>query len=316
MSDEKIIAVVGATGMQGGGLARTILNSAGGGFKLRALTRKPDSDAARALQAAGAEVVSADLDDEDSLYAAFTGAHGAYCVTNFWEHFSPAKEYEQAGRMASAAARAGLRHVVWSTLEDTRRFIPLEDDRMPTLQDRYKVPHYDAKGEANELFAKAGVPTTFLQPAFYWDNMIHFGMGPKRDDKGQLVLTFPLDGAKLPGVAGGDIGGCAYGVFSRGTETVGKTFRIAGELLSGGEMAEHLSKALGEPVRYQSVSADAYRGFGFPGAEDLGNMFQAIVEFPEPFGTAAEVEASRGLNPGLQTFDGWLAQNGAQIPLD
>lgn len=316
MSDDKIIAVVGATGMQGGGLARAILGGAGSGFKLRALTRNPGADAAQALQAAGAEVVTADLDDEASLLAAFTGAYGAFCVTNFWEHFSPAKEYEQAGRMARAAAQAGLSHVIWSTLEDTRRFIPLDDDRMPTLQDRYKVPHYDAKGEANELFAKEGVPTTFLQPAFYWDNMINFGMGPKRDTEGQLVLTFPLGDAKLPGIAGGDVGGCAYGIFSRGADTVGKTFRVAGALLSGAEMADHLSQAVAEPVRYQSVSADAYRGFGFPGAEDLGNMFQAIVEFPAPFGSEEEVAASRSLNPGLLTFDGWLAQNATKIPLD
>src|SRR5690349_13533234 len=150
----KIIAVTGATGAQGGGLVRAILADPSGGFKVRAITRKADSDKAKALAAAGAEVVAADLDDPASLERAFAGAHGAYCLTNFWEHFSPEKELAQAGNMAQAAKKCGVRHVVWSTLEDSRRFIPLSDDRMPTLQGKYKVPHFDAKGEADELFRK------------------------------------------------------------------------------------------------------------------------------------------------------------------
>lgn len=316
MAAKKIIAVVGATGTQGGGLVRAILARPDGEFTARAITRNPDSDAARALAAQGVEVVQADLDDEASLVTAFTGAAGAFCVTNFWEHFSPAKEYDQAGRMARAAATANVAHVVWSTLEDTRRFIPLDDDRMPTLQEHYKVPHYDAKGEANQLFSAAGVATTFLQASFYWDNMIHFGMGPKRGEDGALVLTFPLGQAKLPGIAGGDIGGCAHGVFTAGTQLVGRTVRIAGGILSGDEMAAGLTRALGEPVRYQSVSAEAYRGFGFPGAEDLGNMFQAIAEFPEPFGSPEELAATRALDPDVQTFDQWLADNAGRIALD
>lgn len=316
MAAKKIIAVVGATGTQGGGLVRAILAHPDGEFTARAITRNPDSDAAHALAARGVEVVRADLDDEASLVTAFTGAAGAFCVTNFWEHFSPAKEYDQAGRMARAAAAANVAHVVWSTLEDTRRFIPLDDDRMPTLQEHYKVPHYDAKGEANQLFSAAGVATTFLQASFYWDNMIHFGMGPKRGEDGALVLTFPLGRAKLPGIAGGDIGGCAHGVFTAGTQLAGRTVRIAGGILSGDEMAASLTRALGEPVRYQSVSAEAYRGFGFPGAEDLGNMFQAITEFPEPFGSPEELAATRTLYPDVQTFDQWLTDNAGSIALD
>ena len=92
MSSKKIVVVVGATGAQGGGLARAILADAGSDFAVRALTRQTQSDKAQALAAAGAEVVSADLDDEASLQRAFQGAHGAYLVTNFWEHFSPDRE--------------------------------------------------------------------------------------------------------------------------------------------------------------------------------------------------------------------------------
>ncbi|MEJ2703088.1 MAG: NmrA family NAD(P)-binding protein, partial [Sedimentisphaerales bacterium] len=133
MNGKKIIVVVGATGSQGGGLARAILNDSNGQYCARALTRNPHSDKAEELARLGAEIVKADLDDVESLKRAFRGAYGAYCVTNYWEHFSPEKEIAQAGNMAEAARDAALEHVIWSTLEDTRNWVPLNDDRMPTL---------------------------------------------------------------------------------------------------------------------------------------------------------------------------------------
>jgi len=216
----KIIAVTGATGAQGGGLIRAILAHPEDGFTARAITRNPGSEKAKALAALGVEVVQADLDDEASLADAFAGAYGAYCVTNYWEHYSPAKENRQAANLAGAAKTAGVSHVIWSTLEDVRRWVPLSDDRMPTLMDHYKVPHFDGKGESDHFFTDAGVPTTLLYASFYWDNLIHFGMGPKPDENGTLTLTLPMDEAKLAGIAAGDIGGCAYGVFATGSEQI------------------------------------------------------------------------------------------------
>ena len=325
MTETKIIAVVGATGAQGGGLVRAILEDPKGGFALddpkggfavRALVRDPATPAARALAQAGAEVVAADVDDEASLARAFTGAWGAYCVTFFWAHFSPEKELVQAGNLARAARTAGIRHAVWSTLEDTRRWIPLESERMPTLMGRYKVPHFDAKGEADRLFTDAGVPTTFLLTSFYWDNLIHFGMGPKRGPDGTLAITMPMGHAKLPGIAAGDIGRCAYGVFKAGPAYIGRTVGIAGEHLTGAQMAEALARALGQPVRYQDVPPEVYRGFGFPGAEDLGNMFQFKRDFETDFCRARDVVFSRTLNPRLQDFAAWLAANAGRIPVE
>jgi uncharacterized protein YbjT (DUF2867 family) len=315
-STTKVIAVTGATGAQGGGLVRAILAHPDGGFSARAITRDPSSEKAQALAALGVEVVQADLDDEASVAAAFEGAYGAYCVTNFWEHFSPAKENAQAANMARAAKGAGVTHVIWSTLEDVRDWVPLNDDRMPTLMGQYKVPHFDGKGESNHFFTDAGAPTTFLNTSFYWDNMIYFGMGPKRGEDGVLAVTFPLGDAKLAGIAGGDIGGCAYGIFAAGSEMIGKTIAIAGGHLSGEEMAAGLSKALGEKVNYNAVSPAVYRSFGFPGAEDLGNMFQFNAEFSDEYCAARDIGATRKLNPQLHTFDSWLEENVAKIPLD
>ncbi len=315
MADKKIIAVVGATGAQGGGLVRAILNDPSGGFAVRALTRNVTSDKAKELARLGAEVVAADLDNPESLRKAFAGAYGAFCVTNFWEHFSVEKEMSQARAMAEAAKQTGLNHVIWSTLEDTRILVPLGDNRMPTLGEKYKVPHFDGKGEANKFFTQMGVPTTFLLTSFYWDNFIHFGMEPKADQGGKLAITLPMGDKKLPTIAAEDIGRCAFGIFKKGTELVGKTVGVAGEKLTGAQMAVAFSKALGRDVHYNAVEPDVYRSFGFPGADDLGNMFQYKRDFESAYCGARSVSASKELNPSLQSFDTWLAQNKARIPV-
>jgi uncharacterized protein YbjT (DUF2867 family) len=316
MTEKKIIAVVGATGAQGGGLVRAIQSDPSGGFTARALARDVNSDKAKALADLGAEVIAADVDDGESLKRAFEGAHGAYCVTFFWAHFSPEKEQAEARAMAQAAKHARLKHVIWSTLEDTRQWVPLHDDRMPTLMGRYKVPHFDAKGEANPFFTDLGLPVTFLLTAFYWDNFISFGMGPKKGPDGTLAITLPMGDKKLPGIASEDIGGCAYGIFKRGSEFVGKTVGVAGAHLTGAQMAAALGRALDREVRYNAVSPEVYRGFGFPGAEDLGNMFQFKRDFEEYYCGVRDLAVARSLNSALQTFDQWLAQNKNRIPIE
>jgi len=315
MADKKIIAVVGATGMQGGGLVRAICHDKSGSFVARALTRDVKSEKAKELAKLGAEVVAADVDNAGSLKRAFAGAYGAFCVTFFWAHFKPEQEIVEAKAMAQAAKQAGVQHVIWSTLEDTRKWVPLSDTRMPTLMGKYKVPHFDGKGEADQVFTEAGVPTTFLLTSFYWDNLIHFGMGPKKGPDGKLAFTLPMGDKKLPGIVAEDIGACALGIFKKGKEYIGKTVGVAGEHLTGAQMAAALTKALGQEVRYNAVTPEAYRGFGFPGAEDLGNMFQFKRDFESVFCGARKPEVARALNPSLQTFDQWLTRNKSRIPL-
>lgn len=315
MAERKIIAVVGATGAQGGGLARAILNDPDGGFTVRAITRDINSDKAKELANLGAEIVAADVDDVESLKRAFKGAYGAFCVTFFWAHFSPERETANAIAMATAAKHVGIQHAIWSTFEDTRKWVPLLDNRMPTLQGKYKVPHFDAKAEADHVFTDLGVPTTFLLTSFYWENLIYFGAGPKKGPDGKLAITFPMDDKKLPGISSEDIGKCAYGIFKKGREFIGKTVGVAGEHLTGAQMANSLSKALGQEVRYNNVSADVYRSFGFPGADDMGNMLQFKRDFEQMYCGARSVEFSRSLNRELLTFDQWLARNKGRIPI-
>ncbi len=316
MNNKKIIAVLGATGAQGGGLVKAILNDRESEFTPRALTRDVNSEKAKALADLGAEVVAVDLDNYESIKNAFDGVYGAYVVTFFWEHFSPEKEGAQVQLAAKAAKEQGLKHVIWSTLEDTRRWIPLYDDRMPTLMDNYKVPHFDGKGAADRYFLEAGVPTTNLLTSFYWDNLIHFGMGPKKTPEGSLVFAVPMGEKKLPGIAAEDIGKCAYGVFKSGDKYINKTVGIAGEHLTGAQMAASLGSALGRDINYYSVPFDVYRGFDFPGADDLGNMFQFKHDFETYFCGARNLDESRKLNPELLTFDKWLELNKDRIPLE
>jgi uncharacterized protein YbjT (DUF2867 family) len=315
MADKKIIAVAGATGAQGGGLVRAIMADPSGGFTARAITRDPSSDKARALAALGAEVVKADLDDTAGMRRAFQGAHGAYCVTFFWAHMKPEKELAEARNMAQAAKDAKVAHVIWSTLEDTRKLVPLSDNRMPTLGGKYKVPHFDAKGEADKIFTELGVPTTFLVTSFYWDNFIYFGMGPKKGADGTLAFSLPMGNSRLAGMAAEDIGKCAYGVFKKGRDLIGQRVGIAGEFLTCAQMAAAFTKALGQPVRYNEITPEAYRGFGFPGADDLGNMFQVYRDFEKEVCGARSPEVARSLNPQLQTFEQWLGKNKDRIPL-
>ena len=310
---KKIIAVLGATGAQGGGLVRAIQADPSGEFQARAITRDPNSDKAKALAALGAEVVAGDLTDPASIERAFAGAYGAYGVTFFWDHFSPERELAEAKLIADTARKTGLKHVVWSTLEDTRKLVPLDDSRMPTLMGKYKVPHFDAKGEADALFA--GVPTTFLLTSFYWDNLIGFGMNPKPDGEGRFAFVLPMDGAKLPGIAAEDIGKCAFGVFKQGETLVGKYVGIAGDHVSGAEMAATLSEVLGKDIYHQAVPPEVFRGFGFPGADDLGNMFQCKRDFETQFRAARDLNVARRLNPGMLTFKQWAEANKDRIPL-
>jgi uncharacterized protein YbjT (DUF2867 family) len=315
MAEKKVIAVFGATGAQGGGLVRAIVAAGGSPFVARAITRKPDSDKGRALAKLGVEVVAGDADDPPSLDRALAGAYGAYCVTNFWEHFSAEREGAQAAALARATRKAGVRHVVWSTLEDTRERVALSDARLPTLQGKYKVPHFDAKGEADRIFAAEAAPTTYLLAAFYWENFIYFGMGPRKGEGDALVLALPLGGVKLPGIAAGDIGKCAFGIFRAGTGTVGQRIGVTGDILSGDEMAAKMGRALGKKVEFQDVPFDIYRGLGFPGADDLGNMFEYQAILGDEFLRSRDVQRSRALNPELQSFDAWLAANIGRIPI-
>lgn len=311
-ADVRTIVVIGATGAQGGGLCRAILADHPGGFACRALTRDPTKKEAQALAAAGAEVVQADVDDVESLEKSFANAYGVYGVTNFWEHLSGEREKEQARNIADAARAAGVKHVIWSTLEDTRKLMRPEDHRMPWVEEKFRVPHFDAKAEADAYFKD--LPVTYLVTSFYWDNLYMFNLAPKKNKDGVYSWTFPTGNAKLPGIAAEDIGKAAYAIFKGGPEFIGKTIGLASEHLTFTEMSRKLSSGLGiAHVEYKPFDADAYRGQDFPRANAYGNMFQVFRDFEDEVAAARSIELTRALNPELQTFDTWLETNKMKV---
>jgi uncharacterized protein YbjT (DUF2867 family) len=314
MSVTKTIAVVGATGATAGGLARAILSDPAGGYACRAITRDPGSAAARALAEQGATLVEADLTDFDSLVRAFDGAHGAFCMTNFFETFSAEQETQQAANQARAAAAAGVRHTVWSTAEDTRRWYPLDDHRMPTLPGGYKVPNWDGKGEGDQFFAASGVPTTYLLTPFHWEAFV-VGLGaPQPGPDGVRTLAMPLGETALPGIAAEDIGRCAYAIFQDPERFLGETVGIAADHPTGEQLAAGLSEVFGEPVRYQHVPAEVFRELPFPGADLAANMFQFVAD-DNGYGSRRDVALTRTLNPALMTFTDWVTATRGHVPV-
>jgi uncharacterized protein YbjT (DUF2867 family) len=258
-------------------------------------------------------VVEADLADEGSLRAAFGGAYGAFLVTPYWEHRSPARELSEVDNLIGAAGAAGLRHVVWSTLEDTREVIPAGDDRMPMIEGGYRVPHFDVKGgSADALFAKSGLPTTYLLMSFYWDNLLAL-QKPQRDPDGTLALHLPIGDTAIAGASSDDIGQAVLQVLRRPDETIGATIPVAGDHLTGEQIAAALGTVIGEPVAYRPPTHDQVRGLGFPGAGELGNMFQYYTEFPASYLGRRDLEAARRFNPHPLSLTDFLAAHRAEL---
>jgi uncharacterized protein YbjT (DUF2867 family) len=312
MSD-KVIAVVGATGAQGGSLVQAILADQNGEFAVRALTRDPGSERARALAARGAEVVQADLDDEASLRSAFTGAHGVYVVTNFWEQRTPEQvqersatsmETEQAKHAAQAAKDAGVRHVIWSTLADTRQYFHAGDGT-PTIEGTYKVPHADAKAEADRFFVERGVPVTFLQANVYYEAFLG-SFAPRRNKDGSLILAQSFGDARVPAQTVADVGRTALGIFKRGRSMIGKRVSVAGDVLTGQQFANAFSEVLGELVAYQPLPPEVIRGSGSPRADEVANMQMYFVAAEKDIVDLIDSSLLRDLNPQLEAFETWL----------
>jgi hypothetical protein len=186
---------------------------------------------------------------------------------------------------------------------------------MPVLQGRFNVPHFDAKGEAHRFFTQQRVPVTFLYTSGYWENLIHFGMGPQRAADGALRLILPTNGARIPWVGVEDIGRAAREIFLRGDAMIGESIGLAGEHLTAVEMAVALAMALGEPVHRQALTPDEFRALGFPGADEIGNMWQFKRDFAPAYCARRDLARARALLPDIADFGTWLAANKSRIPL-
>jgi uncharacterized protein YbjT (DUF2867 family) len=296
MTDRKTILVIGATGAQGGSVARNLL--ARGRFGVRAFTRKPDSPAAQALRDLGAEVVQGDLDDRASIEAALAGCYGAFGVTNFWEHF--AKEAEEGRNLVDAVAAAKIEHFVFSTLA------PIEKATGGAL----KSPHFDIKAELKEYTRSLGIPSTFVHVPFYYENFLAFFV-PRPAGDGTFQFGFPQGDTPLAAMSVEDVGLIVAPIFEQPEKYLGKVIEPAGDEIPAAAYAEILSRRTGAEVRYAYVPREVFSKLGFPGAEDLADMFEFYrLHMPS---RARAIEEWRGIAPELQSFDTWASRNEGKL---
>lgn len=276
--NNRTIAVAGATGQQGGAVARKLLAD---GWQVRALTRQADKPAARALEALGAEIVPGDLDDRAELDAAFRGAYGVFSVQNFWlANVGADGEVRQGMAVADAAKAAGVQHLVYSSVGGA--------DRAPG------VLHFESKWQIEQYIHSLNIPHTILRPVAFMDNYnwsrpfilsgTFSGIGLRADKSLQLI-------------AAEDIGVFAALAFASPDKFLGRTLEIAGDELTEAQIAETFSRVIGRPVNLGPGQA----------ADEEGN---AMVRFFNGTGYAADIPALRGLHPGLLTLDQYLIRNG------
>jgi uncharacterized protein YbjT (DUF2867 family) len=245
------------------------------------------------------------------------GAYGAFLVEDFWSHRDAEREIAQAHNLADAAKAAGVSHAVYSTLDDSREHIPADGSRMPVLQRRFNVPHYDAKAEACARFRDIGLPCTFLVTSIFFESFTGEGpvapIAPQRvrgpDGAPRLRITFPMGRAHMPAIAVGDIGRAVVSVLKQPEVYLGQTLGLAGDALTGEEMAAAFTRVLGIPTEYVSPSFDEFRNAGFPGAEELANQFQFWHDAEAHYCGIRDPATARRLVPGLQTFEAWLGRN-------
>ena len=292
MNQRPIILVTGATGAQGGSVAHTLLS--GNKFAVRALTRDKHSAKAKALALAGAEIVEGTLDDIESLKQAMKGCYGVFGVTSFWEHFE--KEYQHGKNLVDAVHASGIQHFVFSTLPDYNQLSKGE----------LSVPHCDIKGQLQEYTKSLLIPATFVHIAFYYENFLSFFPLQKGADD-HYYFGFPQGDTKLSMVSVEDMGGVVAPIFDFPQEYLGRTVGSVGEDKNCTEYAAIMSKVFGKDIRYNHVPKETYAAFGFPGAEELANMFDVQSRFI--CNRELHLIETYGLHPATQTFESWLIKN-------
>ncbi len=293
---QKIILVTGGTGAQGGSVAKALL--AQNKFAVRILTRNANSQNAMTLKELGAEVITGDMNDIESLKTAMQDCYGVYGVTNFWEHFE--NEYQQGKNMVHAVKATGISHFIFHTLPDYNK---LSNGKYPT-------PHCDMKAALQEYTKLLNIPATFLQVAFYYENFLNFFTLQKAAD-GTYYFGFPQGNTKLAMVSVEDIGGMAATIFDYPAEYIGRTVGAVGADDTCEKYAAVLSKALGKKIKYNYIPHDVYAAFDFPAAGEIANTFE-VQRLYIPNRQIDMIE-SYGLNPDMLTFESWAKKNKTKI---
>ncbi|XP_036621747.1 nmrA-like family domain-containing protein 1 [Trichosurus vulpecula] len=292
MASKKVIVVFGATGRQGGSVARAILGSKD--FSVRALTRDVTRPAALALRDLGAEVVKCNLNDQESVKEALKGAYGAFLVTTYWEDFNKEKEVQQGKIVADASKQLGLKHVVYSGLENVKKL----------TSGKLEVPHFDGKGEVEEYFWNLGVPMTSVRIPAYFENFLNFFKPVKASDGNYYNLSLPMKDIPMDGISVADIGPAVASILRSPDEFVGKAVGLSAEALTIQQYADILSKTLGKVVKDSKITPEAFEKLGFPGAKEIADMMRFYHTKPD-----RDVKLTHRLNPNVKSFSQFILEN-------
>lgn len=291
MSEKKKILVTGATGAQGGSVAKFLIES--GNYDVKAFTRNAASDKAKALADAGAEIFEGTMDNTESMVEAMKDCYGVFGVTNFWEHFN--QEFEQGKNLVDAVSKSNIQHFIFSTLPAAKKI----------SKGKYEAPHLDIKADLEEYATGKNLKATYIHAAFYYENFLAF-FPPQKQEDGTFAFGFPQEN-NLRGISVEDLGGVVLYIFDHPEEFIGKTFFAAGDSITPKEYAAIMTEILGKKINFNFVPQEVFAGFGFPGAEDLAAMFAFQQEFfPPPHADAVE---SRKMYPKLKTFKEWMEKN-------
>jgi uncharacterized protein YbjT (DUF2867 family) len=280
-SDDRVILVTGATGKQGGAVAKHLLAQ---GWRVRALVRDPNSPAAKALAARGVELARGDLEDRASLEAAVRGAYGVFSVQTFMGPEGPAGETRQGQLLADVAKAAGVQHFVYSSVGGAERHTG--------------VPHFESKWQIEEHIRALGLPATIFRPVYFMENLRAPWSAPR--DGVLAVGLRPTTRLQMLGVD--DIGAFVALAFARPQEFSGKEIELASDALTMPEVADAFTRVTGQPVRFVEVPIEQVRS----ASPELAKMYAWFNDH----GYDADIERLRGLYPGLTNFETWLRQTG------
>ncbi len=290
----RLITVFGATGGQGKTVALALQSS---GFRVRALTRNPESSGAKDLLGKGVQVAAVDMNDSDSLKKVVSGSYGVFAVTNYGgllsEGLSPEaaaeRETKQGKAIGDVCKKEGVKHLVFSGLELVKDIL-----HKPCL-------HFDSKGTVENYLDEIGVPNTSTRIAFYYENFI--GFPPQKNDDGTYSVTFPMNGP-MDAISVADLGPAVVTILNNPDKYIGKKLGLSGDRMSIAEYAAIISEVTGKTVKYNQVLGDVYSQF-FPAAHDMAIMFE-YYEVGKP---VRDIELTRSLNPQTATFQEWAKRN-------
>ncbi|XP_004577778.2 nmrA-like family domain-containing protein 1 [Ochotona princeps] len=292
MASKKVIAVFGATGAQGGSVARALLDAKH--FAVRALTRDVTKPSALALKDLGAEVMKCDLDNKVSLVTALKGVYGAFLVTNFWEHLSQEKEVRQGKLVADLSKHLGLKHVVFSGLENVKKLTGCQ----------LAVPHFDGKGEVEEYFWSIGVPMTSVRVGAYYENFSNWWKPVKASDGDYYTLELPMGDVPIDSISVADAGVVISNIFNSPEEFIGKAVGLSAEALTMQQYADILSKSLGKDIRDAKMTPEAYEKLNFRGAKELADMCRFFQKKPD-----RDIKLTHQLYPKIRSFQQFVSEN-------